>query len=655
MSGIRVLDANTIDKIAAGEVIERASSVVKELVENSLDAGAGSISIEIKNGGVDLIRVTDNGSGISPNEVRTAFLPHATSKLRHIEDLGDIESLGFRGEALPSIASVCEVELITKTADSPTAIRYIISGGLETGIEEVGGPDGTTFIVRNLFLHIPARKKFLKTAMTEAGYVSALVEQLALSRPDVAFKYTVNGASKLVTLGNGDLKEVIYRIYGKNIADSLIYVHKSEGDMTLDGYMAKPVVVRSSRAMENYFVNSRYVKDKLISKAIEDAYSGYLMQHKFPFVVLMLNISGQMVDVNVHPRKLEVRFSDSSKVYEFIRAALHSRLEGREFIGSFSIGQANGQKSAPFKAPRGTPEPFERRRAEALSGARRETSLSAPASAVRSTNVAESGREYSAGAIGRPAFESVGSDKDAARAASFVSHAAADTAACGKSSKAESEAQNSAKKEEKQLELFEEKILTKRAAQEFNIVGQIFMTYWIVEYRDRLLIIDQHAAHEKVMYERLMEQLREKEVATQLCSPPSVITLDGSRRALLEQYIEVFRSIGFEIEPFGANDYAMRAVPADLYGLKEADVFISLLDELASGGADAKEEVLRDKIASMSCKAAVKGNSAMSKMEAEQLIGQLLELKDPYNCPHGRPTIIQMSKRELEKKFKRII
>ncbi len=659
LNEIKVLDTKTIDKIAAGEVVERPASVVKELVENAVDAGATAISVEIKNGGSDFIRITDNGSGIPPVQVRTAFLPHATSKLRQIEDLQSIGSLGFRGEALPSIASVSQVEMLTKTADSLIGTRYVIEGGTEVSFDEVGVPDGTTFIIRNLFFNTPARKKFLKTAMTEAGYVTELVEEMALSRPDIAFKYTVNGSNKLVTSGNGNLKEVIYRIYGREISDALLEIEKEEDGMTIHGFIAKPIIARSSRGMENYFVNGRYVKDKIVSKSIEDAYTGFLMMHKFPFTVLNIMVPPELLDVNVHPRKMEIKFGNSETVYDFIRTVIREKLSGKEFINPFTFGREPSYEKASPAAPKNAPEPFENRRRDefnrsyahpqattrAVLNTAKETAASVAENKIRRESEPEQVKEAAT-----PDSVRLDNQQNPVSEANTVK-----TAEHVETGQSFTEEKDAAVVREKpsQLDFFEEKILTKTAAQEFKIVGQVFDTYWIIEYQNKMLIIDQHAAHEKVMFEHFMEKFENREVTKQICAPPVIVKLDGAHQAIIDQFMDKFNEMGFEIESFGGNDYAIRAVPEDLMGLTEQDVFISFLDELSEGTQLNRINIIYYRIATMACKAAVKGNMRLSVKEAEALIAELLELKDPYNCPHGRPTIIQMSKSELEGKFKR--
>ena len=632
---IQVLDSKTIDKIAAGEVVERPASIVKELLENAVDAGATRISVDIKNGGIDEIRVSDNGSGIGRNEVRTAFLPHATSKLKNIEDLFVLKSLGFRGEALPSIASVSKVRLFTKTGDDPIGIKYTIEGGTEVSFEEAGVPDGTTFIVNDLFYNTPARKKFLKSANTEAGHISTLVEEIALSNPRISVKYSVNGSNKLFTGGNGDLKEVIYRIYGREIADSLLPLKVSSGDMSLSGFISKPVIARSSRLLENYFVNSRYIKDDIISKAIEDGYAGFLMQHRFPFTVLMLDLPSENVDINVHPRKMEIKLSDGPGVYDFIRKAVKDTLSNREFINDFDFEKETPIKDTRPEIPEKAPEPFEAAKAVTYT-----ENSDMPLSLFKEETVYDA--EISA--------QIIPNEMQDLRHAPVFPDTIEETEEAPLEKKRFEDGINGS-----QLDLFEEKILSRDASKEFKIVGQIFDTYWIIEYRDEMLIIDQHAAHEKVNYESFLEQFKKRSVITQNLNPPIIMTLSGEQRSVLERFLPRFIEMGFEIEPFGGNDFAVRTVPYNLYGLNDMEVMTALLDELSSGIKDEDISIIHDKIASMSCKAAIKGNTAISLNEAEALIEQLLSCKDPYNCPHGRPTIIKMSKKELEKKFKRVL
>ncbi len=633
---IEVLDKNTIDKIAAGEVVERPLSVVKELVENSCDAGAKHISVEIRGGGTELIRVTDDGCGIDADEIRKAFYPHATSKLRSIEDLDDIRSMGFRGEALSSIAAVSRAELITRPKKALTGIRFALEGAKERLFEEVGVPEGTTIVIRNLFFNTPARKKFLKTNSTEASYVSSLMEQFALSRPDIAFKYTVNSTLNLNTRGNGDLKEVIYRIYGRDIADNLIEVHSSYADMKLEGFIARPVVARKNRLMEHYFVNDRYIEDKLICRAIEEGYSGFLMQHAFPFSVLKLDVPPSVVDVNVHPRKMEVRFNEEREVFEFLRDSVAEALRSQELINEVKLVR-DAPDNKPFNEK--VPEPFEipvikHDAGEGISGFDK-------AQNEADVLTVQERETYNAGV----------DDKISGDDMFIAGHNAPESGNLPEAG----EGEPLGTENEEQLDFFDEKILSRRAVDEFRLVGQVFGTYWIIEYKTDMLLIDQHAAHEKVKYERLMKALRENTINSQYCAPALIITLNAAQRHTMDEYMEGFNAMGFEIDHFGDNDIAIRAVPADLYGLDEAEVFTALIDELGDKKSYAEVSAVHDRIATMSCKAAVKGNTPLSYAEAQKLIEELLTLDNPYNCPHGRPTIIKLSEKELEKKFKRIV
>ncbi|MCR4909396.1 MAG: DNA mismatch repair endonuclease MutL [Lachnospiraceae bacterium] len=599
MGLINILDKATIDKIAAGEVVEKPESVVKELVENAIDAGAGHISVELRSGGTELIRVTDDGRGIAPEDVRNAFMPHATSKLSAIEDLLTINSLGFRGEALSSISAVSMTELITKCPSEVTGVRFCIEGGVETCYEEVGAPEGTTILVRSLFYNTPARKKFLKSAAAEGSAVSSLMEQFALSYPDISFQVKIGGKDILSTTGNGDLREVIYRVYGREISKELMPLEASRDGMRLSGYIAGPVIVRKNRSMEIFFVNGRPVHDRVLCRASEDGYAGFLMQHSFPFVVLSLTLPGDEVDVNVHPRKSEVRFMEENAVFSFVRSAVSDTLSGAQLIRRVRLEEftpfmektgEDEPEPEPVKIPYVSPAlPFEKKR------------------------------------ISEEAFR-----EELPESVSFPT-------------------------EEEQPDFFSEGLLTRKAVDEYRFVGQVFKTFWVIEYHGEMLIIDQHAAHEKVKYERLMKGLKERKIPSQLCAPPVIVTLNSAQSHALKEYLKAFTDLGFEIEPFGENDYAIRAVPSDLYGLEEEELFISLLDEMSDTRLYSDISVLHDRLATMACKAAVKGNTVLSEAEARALIEELLSLEQPYNCPHGRPTMIRFSERELEKLFKRIV
>lgn len=630
---ISVLDQNTIDKIAAGEVVERPASVVKELVENAIDAGASAITVEIKEGGRSLIRITDNGSGIEKEQIPLAFLRHATSKIQKVDDLLSISSLGFRGEALSSIAAVSQVELISKPQDQLVGVRYMIEGGAEKGLEEIGAPDGTTFLVRNLFYNTPARAKFLKTPATEAGYISSFIEQLALSHPHISFKYMQNGQTKLHTSGNDNLKEVIYQIYGRELTKELISIEHTDlsGDFQIQGFIGKPTISRGNRNFENYYVNGRYVKSKIITKAIEDAYHTFMMQHKYPFTSLYLTICGEDVDINVHPTKMEVRFSNQQQVYQEVYQAVLTGLSQKELIPQVTLDSEKQEKPKailPEVKQKNTPEPFEQQRK-----IREEKAVSVKE--VRETPV------YS---VKKPSLvekpSSVKSPSPAEKPSSVPVE---------KNNKTLSETAP------KQMELFDGKLLSAEGKKHHKIIGQIFETYWLVQMEDKLYIIDQHAAHEKVLYERIVRQLKNRQMNSQLLSPPLIISLNLQEQEKMKRYLDVFHSMGFEIESFGGREYSIRAVPQDLFGMTGEVFFIEILDHLEEDITSKTPEVLSDKMATMACKAAVKGNQQLSFLEASALIDELLELANPYNCPHGRPTIISMTKYELEKKFKRIV
>ena len=660
MQKIHVLDEATIDKIAAGEVVERPSSVVKELVENAIDAGATSITVEIKEGGISFIRITDNGSGISADQIRTAFLRHATSKINSAEDLSSIGSLGFRGEALSSIAAVAQVELITKTRDSLLGKRLVLEGPREVAFEDVGAPDGTTFLIRNLFFNTPVRRKFLKTAATEGGYIIDLMEHMALSRPDIAFKLIVGSQTKFYTTGNGQLKEVIYRIYGRDTASNVIAMDHEEGGIRIRGYLGDPSIVRSNRNYEIYFINGRFIKSNVISKAIEDGYKQYLMQHKFPFCVLHITVEDKSrVDVNVHPTKMEVRISDGPIVYNMIADAIMHRLANKEMIPETTLPKPKEKPVAleeqlkteqskteqPKVEPVIKPEPAKPQAERVIQSISRGDALPAmktlyDGAKVISKSLPEKERP-------RPV---VPQKKEKAPEPFEVNR----TRSFKVMEELKYEADRNKMTDYKQETLFEEdKLLSPKKKAEYRMIGQVFDTYFMVQYEDKLMIIDQHAAHEKVKYERMMKRYEEKTMVSQNLMPPIVVSLSGQEEQVLSEYAEVFERMGFEVEPFGGNEYTIRAVPVDLYGCEEKQMFLEVLDQLAETGTRGNIKVVEEKIASMSCKAAVKGNSRLSMEEARALIDELLTLENPYNCPHGRPTIISLTKYEMEKRFKR--
>ena len=672
MPHIQVLDQVTIDKIAAGEVIERPASIVKELVENAIDAGASSVTVEIKDGGIDFIRVTDNGCGIAHDEVRSAFLRHSTSKIRNVEDLLRISSLGFRGEALSSIAAVTKTELITKEEDAEAGTKYVIEGGKEVSLEETGSPNGTTFLVHQLFHNVPARRKFLKTPVTEAGHVQDLLIHLALSHPEVAFLFKNNNQEKLRTSGNGKLKDVIYNVYGRDIAANLLEMDYETGGLRITGYLGKPVITRGNRNFENLFVNGRYVKSAMISKALEDAYKDFTMQHKFPFAVLHFHVDGETIDVNVHPTKMELRFQRQQEVYGAVYEGVHRRLLEPELIQQASVPEPvtevrkkeakEEKKESPFLLkPRdggvgtdagtqtdtaNTPE----RQDEDYFIRKMKERVTAYHERMSSAEVSDRQGVY------RP-------EKQERKIRETVKYAAEMPEDTGKAPKAAEEAHDAlekipeaAREKSRQLDLFEENFLKRDVRAQYKLIGQVFDTYWLVQFQDSLYIIDQHAAHERVLYERTLKEMSTREFTSQYLSPPIILTLTMQEARLLEENMDRFTSIGFEIEPFGPEEYAVRAVPDNLFGIAKKELLTEMLDDLADGlNTSMTPEMIDEKVASMSCKAAVKGNSRLSSQEVDELIRELLTLDNPYHCPHGRPTIIAMTKRELEKKFKRIV
>ena len=760
MRKIAVLDQNTIDKIAAGEVVERPSSVVKELVENAIDAGATAVTVEITDGGKKLIRITDNGAGIEADQIPLAFLRHATSKIEKVEDLEQIASLGFRGEALSSIAAVSQVELITKTPSAVSGSRYIIEGGVEHSLEELGAPEGTTFLVRKLFYNTPARSKFLKSDMTEANYIHTLMEQLALSHPEISFKYIQNRQVKLHSSGNYSVKDVIYSVYGRDITKALLDAEFENDFMKITGFVGKPEIARGNRSFENYYINGRYVKNNIITKAIESAYKGFLMQHKFPFVSLQMQMEGNDLDVNVHPAKREVRFAREQEVYEAVYDTVRKALMGREMIPKVTLGKSEPVKKEEPVKPSSVPEPFEKKRREQLCGhaekeiketgisgdrayagagafvpektkswmerpayqstvkepsvsysashttetkkpqvfsaseedlfqgtlrekqeeeLKRETETKLPAEENRelkntgrsqmkntvpvsqNTNqkkehwISEKEKPESGDFLSEPAEITHTSDSPEKTAQNLETVISVETEPGISAAESDQNSHEMTAQEPRQLELFEEKLLAPESRERIRLVGQIFDTYWLAQFGDNFYIIDQHAAHEKVYYERLVKSFREKTVDSQYLNPPLIVTLNLQEENILKENQKYFSQFGFEIEEFGGKEYRISAVPATLYGFSEEALFLEMLDQLSGSGEKDALDIFASRLATMACKAAVKGNHAMSAKEAEKLIDELLTLDNPYHCPHGRPTIISMTRTELEKKFKRIV
>lgn len=726
---IKLLDQYTIDKIAAGEVIERPGSVIKELVENSIDAGATAITIEIKEGGMSFIRITDNGCGISKEEVPVAFLRHATSKLQTADDLLKIASLGFRGEALSSIAAVAQVELITKQEDALTGTRYQIHGGKEISNEEIGAPLGTTIVVRNLFYNTPARKKFMKTPATEGSYIYDLVCRMAMSHPDVSFKFIMNGTDKLFTSGNGRLKEIIYHIYGRDITNNLLEIHAANDQVKITGYLAKPSISRGNRSFEDYYVNQRYIKSNILTKAIEDAYRTFVMVHKFPFTVINFEIDPSLIDVNIHPAKRELKFINEPDMYDFTYISVRKALLFKELIPTVTPGKDKRPETLAERKVEKRPEPFEtNRRATELSPqpARpaQQEKPSMPMQPANSDISAQPTPTMTSGASGQtassimqstPGFTDVQSKPDRTvqtdvsniqakseqptpsvtmenRSSSPVEiqylkednqsgknitnnmvaenivpylTQPAKTALNPAEASVQTNETSEQKKQEpitpeakikyEQMDMFEDKFLTPEAKKKHRIIGQLFKTYWLIEYEDKFFIMDQHAAHEKVKFEELMANYKNKTVIPQYLMPPAIVSLSGTESEFLRENLEFFQNLGFQIEGFGGKEYKLSAVPANLFGLDGRELFLEFIGELSENGQKQTIDTFISKLSTMACKAAIKGNTSISFKEADILIDQLMKLENPYTCPHGRPTLISMTETELEKKFKRIV
>lgn len=702
---IKVLDQNTINKIAAGEVIEKPSSVIKELVENSIDSGATAVTVEVKGGGLSFLRVTDNGAGIKKDEVKLAFLRHATSKLVTVEDLLSISSLGFRGEALASIAAVAQVEMITKTADDVIGLRYQIHGGKEISSEEIGAPGGTTIIVRNLFYNTPARKKFMKTDATETSYIYDLMCRICMSHPEISFKFIVNGTDKLFTSGNGKLRDIIYHIYGRDITSNLLEINAENDYMKISGYIARPCISRGNRSFEGYYVNHRYIKSAVLTKAIEDAFRTFVMIHKFPFTEINFQVRPDLLDVNVHPTKMELKFANSQDIYSFTYNAIRETLLFKELIPDVAPGKDPKPETFKQRDVGKAPEAFENKRREAIVRAEErtvpqsqpvnpvapqtqpeqlcpaepqtlpqpvrpvieiidETSSSnnkgsdvidnnkteKPAgnyiyadrkndlgrSVVQNRNVVKESPAYTAPAPARPSVTAATPD-------STVS-AASDT-----------DYDEEARKKYVQQDMFQEKFLTREARAKHRLIGQLFKTYWLIEYDGKFFIMDQHAAHEKVKYEELMENYKNKKIYSQYLMPPAVVTLSAAEIEFLHENMEMFEALGYQIENFGGREFKLNAVPDNLFGLDGRELFIDFIADASSSAKKVTIDTFIHKLSTMACKAAIKGNTEISFKEADALIDQLLKLENPYTCPHGRPTVISMTEAEIEKKFKRIV
>lgn len=685
MSKIHVLNQDTINKIAAGEVIERPMAVVKELTENAIDADANAITVEVKDGGKALIRMTDNGVGMNEEDVRLAFTPHATSKIDDAEDLLRVSTLGFRGEALASISSVSQLEMVTKTRNELMGCRYEADGGKERTLEAVGCPDGTTILVRNLFFNTPARLKFLKSSPTEAGYINTLIERLALSHPDISFRFINQNQTKLHTSGNGNLKDVIYHIYGKDITSNLLEVDASEVSCQVKGFIGKPIISRGNRNYMNYFINGRYIKSSTIHKAIEDAYQPYTMQHRYPFTVLHFTVAPELVDINVHPQKMEIRFSDAQGIYQSVYHAISEALKHREFIPEVSLvspaSQPVPKKGQATAKPVREPEMFEKKRMQSVQileeikkqdeilkqqGIMRESAVYGKQDRADASKIMDDVSDMESTKAAGNAVPNIRQTEEAGSTAPNIGQteeAGSTTPNIGQVEIVENIVQNTEHTKEVkynvhnpvQESFFDKGILSEQAQKEVKIIGQVFDTYWILQYDNAMYMVDQHAAHEKVLYERFMKQFSEKKPMVQLLQPPVVLTLTMQEEQAVKEHMSVFEELGYQIEPFGGREYVVNGVPAHLPQIGNEELLKEVIDAMVDEHSRPTPDILKDKIASMSCKAAVKGNNRLPREQMEELLRELMTLENPYHCPHGRPTMIKMTKTELDKKFKRIV
>lgn len=712
MGNIVLLDDLTINKIAAGEVIERPASVVKEMVENSIDAGATVINIEIKNGGISYIRISDNGKGISKDDMEIAFERHATSKIRQASDLEVVKSMGFRGEALASIAAISHIEMTSKTEDSDSGNKIVLEAGETLKFEETACPKGTTITVTNLFFNTPVRYKFLKKDFTEAGYIEDAVERIALVNPNIAIKLVNSGKTVIQTTGNGKLQDVIYGIYGKDIASSVLDVNYKYEDMMITGVVGKPEIARSNRSNQIFFVNKRYIKDKMLSGATEKAFKGMIPIGKFGFVILNIDMEPNKVDVNVHPAKLEVRFEEENKVFKGVYHAIQDTLLKSELIASPEkeiedqkevveevkqnsvLGNLFRRKDNVTKFEHEnkpniveemynarnniesnikTTEKFEpkdnietpdtsigniltdlqKMKAELESNSEElkkdETvsnntvvlnneELKNKMSQLDNLNIPESFEtmyEKTFGEITPSKKEQIEEQKEKIDAFDIIS-------------------------EENKISVFEDSVKYNENEEAkiekpiYKFIGIAFKTYIIIEIKDEMYLIDQHAAHEKVLYEKIKKNYySDQKKECQLLLLPDVITLTPKEMDIARDNMDVFRKAGFDLDEFGENTIRLNGVPPMCFDIDTKELFLDALDEINTVARTAKQEIEERFIATVACKSAVKAHMVLSDQEVEKLIDQLLVLENPFTCPHGRPTTIKMDLKDIEKKFAR--
>ena len=721
MGKIVLLDDLTINKIAAGEVIERPASVVKEVMENSIDAGASKITVEIRNGGISYIRVTDNGKGIMQDDMEIAFERHATSKLRCAEDLNEIKSIGFRGEALASIAAIAKVSLVSKTADSSTGYEVIAEGGKILSKQEAGCPNGTSITIENLFFNTPVRYKFLKKDFTESGYIEDVVTRIALVHPEIAIKLINTGKTVIQTSGNGDIKAVIYNIYGKEIAENLINIDYDYEDVQVKGVIGKPVISRSNRSNQLFFVNDRYVKDKTLSGAAEQAFKGFVTIGKHGFLVLNIKMDPQKVDVNVHPAKLEVRFQEESKIF---KAVFHAIKEGllrgdlvadtesidgldstktkyndepiqpdikveqkdntnfRDILNNQVQTQTNNDFLDKQATEQKTEETFEqvmaklKKMQDVVKMARGEKTENIEEQESNITNVIEEPKETVINMpeetqIDNKELTQANNDEFEDKSKNNILENKANTSdedflkmyeknfGIAVKPKEQKEDDNLYVSDDfkpitgENISVFEEQA-NYTAIPSYKFIGIAFNTYIIIEMKDDLYIIDQHAAHERIMYEKIKANYySDSERNSQLMLLPDIITLTHKEMGIYKDNREMFKKAGFMVEEFGENTVKLSGVPDVLIDLETKELFLETLDEINTVARTAKQEIEEKFIATVACKAAVKAHMVLDREEVMQLLDKLLVLPNPFTCPHGRPTAIKMTKNEIEKKFSR--
>ena len=664
---IHLLSQECINQIAAGEVVERPGSIVKELVENALDAKATAISIEIKGGGISFLRVSDNGEGIFSEDLERAFMPHATSKIQNPKDLEEILSFGFRGEALASIASVAKVECISKRQEDFLAHRILVEGGSFSPVEEVGGMDGTSILVRDLFYNVPARKKFLLSESTEASRVEEMVEKLALANPSISFHFVKDGKSRFQTVGGGKLSDVVFGIYGKAFAKDSLEIKESYypssltglATLHIEGLLGKPSLTRSNRQYEIFFVNGRFVRDSLLSRALEDAYKPFLMQHKFPFAIVFLHLSPSLVDVNVHPQKLEVRFQNREKIYQALFDCVSKTLSKADLIDHSPLSlfqKEKEEKSTTFLSPssqlwekkaeqKETPENISENiseKAQFRTEATEKTHFSSETPELNQQKD-ETGEE-------KLVYEEFDLTKGIRLEEEKASEKEENTVPKEEQFFTESEKLPSAEQES----LFSPSFFSEEGEKEFRLIGQVFQTYWLIEFQKELFIMDQHAAHEKVNFEKMRKKTLEKPGISQGILPKTMV-FNAKEEEFYEKTKDYFAHLGYRIQKEKDKRYLLEGIPADFPSLDAEMLFHEILDALAEEGNLSEAESVYNKIASMACKASVKGNQLLSFQEAEALVQKLFTLENPYACPHGRPTIVAFKKQDLEKMFKRIV